>query len=136
MGTFLSFEEDLKPLAPKMTVEEANIIVADVEAFAVAEAPCIIEYGFPYSEVVRGILRQAALRWHRAGEGAVTTTTGSAGPFSKSTTFDTRARGEGRLYPQEIQRLRRLCRDWQSGQRRGRKAFTVLPGGGFVSSVR
>lgn len=127
MGTFLQFS-DLSPLAPSLTEAEAAIIIEDVEAQAVEAAPCILEDGFPYAPSIKSILRQAALRWHRTGGSGVTTVQASRGPYSQSTTIDTRSSGEGRLWPSEAKRLQALCRRWKQGETGRRKAFTILPG--------
>lgn len=123
MGQFLEFS-DLSPLAPNMTEAQANIYIADVEAQAIAEAPCIAEPGSPHGAAVKGILRQAVLRWARAGEGGVTQEQFTAGPFSQGTSFDTRQYGGGRLVAGEVNRLRALCR---GGRGAGRQAFHIVP---------
>lgn len=128
MGQFLTFT-DLTALASTLTEGAAAIIIDDLEAQAVEEAACITDPAFPYADQVRGILRQAALRWHRAGEGGIATQSLSSGPFGMTTGLDTRSTGEGRLYPSEVRRLQRLCRRWKEGDGPRRKAFTIMPGG-------
>lgn len=125
MGIFL-VHSDLAPIAPKLTVDEANIYIDDVEASAVVEAPCIIDADFPHTDAVKGILRQAVLRWHRAGDGSLSSEQQSAGPFQHTLAFDSRTRGEGRLLAGEVHRLRALCRQWKASTG-GRKAFSVMP---------
>ncbi len=125
MGTFLSFA-DLSGLAPDLTEATANLYIADVEALAAVDAPCIIEIDFPYRDAVKAILRQAVLRWHRAGEGGVVSQQQTAGPFGQSTSYDKSA-GLGRLWPSEVRQLQALCRQWKQEQGGRRKAFTVLP---------
>lgn len=102
-----------------------NIYIADVWAQAVIEAPCLASgtLGLEKAEAAKAILRQAVLRWIRAGEGGVTTTQETAGPFSHSTTYDRSVRGEGRLFDAEIRRLQKLC----PAVRAGRKAFSIMP---------
>ena len=128
MGAYLDFA-DLSPLAPNLTEAEADVIIADIEGKATIEAPCIMEHDFPeqYRASVKAILRQAALRWHRAGEGGISAETMASGPFSRTQSFDTRSTGEGRLWPSEVRELQRLCRLWRGDGGR-RKAFTVVPG--------
>lgn len=126
MATFLQFG-DLSPLAPGLTEDVATIFIEDIEAQAVEAAPCIVEDDFPHRASVKSILRQAALRWHRTGGGGLTSVQASRGPFSQSTTIDTRNSGEGRLYPSEVRRIQALCRRWKHGEAGRRKAFTVLP---------
>lgn len=126
-GRYLEFS-DLSPLAPSLTEAAAEIHITDVEAQAVAEAPCLADpAGLTVDQVaaVQSILRQAVLRWHRAGEGGLSSVQQTAGPFSTSESFDTRSHGEGRLYAGEVRRLKALCRGAGAGPRR--KAFTVAP---------
>lgn len=125
MGTFLSFE-DVSPLTPSLTREQADIYIEDVEAHARLEAPCIVSDDFAHHGAVRAILRQAVLRWARAGDGSVASEQTTIGPWGKSLTFDTRASGGGRLYPTEVQQLRALCRDEAVTTSR-RRARTVFP---------
>lgn len=124
MARFLQFS-DLSPLAPSLTQAEADIYIEDVEAQAAVEAPCILDDGFEHEAAVRSILRQAVLRWHRAGEGGLASKQQAAGSFSLTDTIDTRSHGEGRLYAGEVRRLKALCRVSTSGGRR--RAFTVAP---------
>lgn len=125
MGQFLNLN-DLTPLAPNMTEAQADVYIEDVEARALLVAPCIAEAAFEHGSAVRSILRQAVLRWHRAGEGGVTTHQQNAGPFGQMHVYDSRSSGSGRLYPNEIRDLQQLCR-LHSGIGKGRKAFTVAP---------
>ena len=133
MVTFLEFS-DLSPLAPGLTETVATIIIDDIEAKALLEAPCIEEVDFPelYKPLVKAILRRAALRWARAGEGGLSAETLASGPFSRTQSIDTRSSGEDRLWPSEIKELQKLCRLWKGAPTGRRKAFTVLPGRGRV----
>lgn len=126
MGIFLTFDVDLSPLAPSMTQAQAHIYIADIEARAVVEAPCIEEGTFKHADAVKAILRAAVLRRHDAKNGGVTTDQQSAGPFSQSHTFDPAVRSNGSLTKNEVRQLRDLCRRHQ-GIGSGRKAFTVAP---------
>lgn len=125
MGLFLTFA-DLSPLAPAMTEEQANIYIEDVESQATVVAPCLLDPEFNHEGAARSILRQAILRWHRAGEGGLTTHQQNAGPFGQMHVYDTRSGGGGRLYPTEIRDLQKLCR-LHAGIGSGRKASTVAP---------
>lgn len=127
-GRFLKYS-DLSPLAPSMTEEEAVIHITDVEAQALGQngAPCLRTATLDEdtrAEVV-SILRQAVLRWHRAGEGAVASTQATAGSFNQTTTVDTRARGGGRLYETELRQLRKLCTSGTDAP--PRQAYTIRP---------
>lgn len=124
MGLFLDFA-DLSPLAPSLAEDEADIYIEDIEAQAADVAPCIIDPMFPHHASVKSILRQAVLRWHRAGEGGLSSQQQSAGSFSFTNSFDNRTRGEGRLLVGEEDRLRRLCKAGRASG--GRKAFSVTP---------
>lgn len=119
--------EDIAPLVGEpVDWEVIDIYISDVWAQAVAEAPCLSgALSAEKAAAAKAILRQAVLRWWRAGEGGVTTTQETAGPFSQSTTFAAATRGEGRLFDGEIKRLQRLCVD--AGTTRGRKAFSIMP---------
>lgn len=108
-----------------MTADVAEIYIADVEAQATAEAPCIVGDDFPHKQAAKAILRQAVLRWYRAGDGGVSAQQDTAGMFSRSVTFDSRRYGEGRLTDSEVRRLRALCRSGVAAP--GRRAFTVAP---------
>ena len=130
MGAFLTVA-DLQ--RGNLTEVDANEIIADLEALARIEAPCIGDSTFFEADAVKAILRQAALRWARAGEGGVTASNLNSGPFGMNNTFDTRVSGEGRLWPSEIRQLQKLCKIHSGGVRTGRKAFTVRPGAGIVS---
>ena len=116
--------EDLLPLAPGADVTRLGTIIADVEAKAIVAAPCItgIIDGAKLDALV-ATLRQAALRWHVAGDGETVTRQESAGPMGYSLTTSPAQRGAGRLYDSEVRELRELC---GSTARRGR-AFSVRP---------
>lgn len=117
--------EDVAPLTTTSPMV-LSIYIEDVWAQAVVEAPCLASPTLPdhLKDAAKAILRQAVLRWARAGDGGVTTEQKTAGPFSQTTTFA--ARGEGRLFPQEVTRLQKLCLT-HSAAGSSRKAFTVRP---------
>jgi hypothetical protein len=124
MGRFLQFS-DLSPLAPSLTQAQADLYIDDIEAQAEVEAPCIVADGFEHGAAVKSILRQAVLRWHRAGEGGVASEQNTTGSFTHTQSLDTRTFGEGRLFTGEVRRLKALCRTSSTGGRR--RAFTVAP---------
>lgn len=126
MGVFL-IAEDIVRRAEGLTLADAEEIVSDLEALATLEAPCLSDPTFANRDAVRAILRQAALRWHKAATGVVASDQMTSGPFSFMQTMDTRNTGEGQLWPAEVRKLRKLCRI-HSGTTSGRKAFTVIPG--------
>lgn len=116
--------DDLLPLAPGADVERLKIIIKDVEAKAIQAAPCIkgISDGDAIASLI-ATLRQAALRWHLAGDAEATTQQENAGPMGYSLTTTPAQRGAGRLYDSEIREIRDLC----GPLRRGRRAFSVAP---------
>ena len=121
---------DVLPLHPGLTAEVATLLISDVEAQAIGAAPCLAavaeDVASPAHAQVVSILRQAVLRWARAGDGGITTEQKTADVFSHSVTFDSRTRGEGRLLEGERRQLREICRNLAGGGRR-RQAFTVMP---------
>lgn len=126
MGLFLVFD-DLSPLAPDLAEDKAEILISDVEGKVLIAAPCLAEVAElpPWVvSAVQSLVRQAVLRWHRAGEGGLSAETVASGPFSRTQSYDTR--GEGRLWPSEVRELQHLCRILNGGGSR-RKAFTILP---------
>lgn len=118
--------DDLTPIMGDADWGVVQVYLDDVWAQAVDAAPCLAEDAFPPEKqaVARSILRQAVLRWWRAGEGGVTTEQQTAGPFSQSTTYERTVRGEGRLFDGEIRRLQKLCPAVTTSRR---KAFTIQP---------
>ena len=109
MGTYLQ-PADLTPFADIPEAKAAEMI-ADAEAWAVVAAPCLATPEFQadvsMSAAARAVLRQAILRWHDAGTGAVTQTV--SGPHSQS--VDTRQTRKGMFWPSEISQLQALCSD-------------------------
>lgn len=132
MGIFLQ-PSDVTAGTGGPSADQAELLIKDVEALALLEAPCLSEPTFAYLNAARAILRQAVLRWHRAGDGGVQSDQMSSGPFSFGQTFDTRVMGEGQLLAREIRQLQRLCKLHNGGARvPGRRAFTVRPGKGVL----
>lgn len=129
MGTFLT-PEDVQPLAPNAPTDVLEIQISDVEGAALEAAPCLANPAFQvdYHDRVKGILRQAVLRWVRAGDGGLSSEQMTSGPFSMTQSFDTRTSGEGRLLAGEVRRLQALCRQFSNETSSRRKAFTIRPG--------
>ena len=123
MGIWLN-PQDLALLAPSADVERLGVLIEDIEAQAIMHAPCIVNLVGDAASfaAVKSILRQAALRWHVAGDGEVTTQSETVGPASYSVTTSPARRGAGRLYDNEVQDLRNLC-----GGGRRRRAFSLRP---------
>lgn len=100
--------EDLRPFA-NIPPDRAMAMITDAEADAAIVAPCLSLPTFAAQPrlvaALRAVLRQAVLRWHEAGSGAVQQT--SIGPFSES--VDTRLPRRGMFWPSEIERLQELC---------------------------
>lgn len=122
-GSMLLAFSDVEPLLPSdVSAVAVMIYIEDVTAMALAEAPCLSGPLEPHvAAAVKSILRQAVLRWHRSGEGGVSSVQETAGPFSQTVSYS--SSGGGRLYPSELTALRRLC----PGGTGGRKAFSVRP---------
>ena len=104
MAAFLTLD-DLRVFAPDIPAAKGVQLIADATALAEMVAPCIAEVGFTSTAAVRAILREAILRRHEAGSGAVQTQT--AGPFSQ--TLDTRNERRVLFWPSEIAQLQSLC---------------------------
>ena len=122
MGTWLD-PQDLALLAPGADVERLGVLIEDIEAQAIMHAPCIVNLmDGAQIAAIKSILRQAALRWHVAGDGEVTTQSETVGPASYSVTTSPARKGAGRLYDNEVQDLRNLC-----GGGRRRRAFSLRP---------
>lgn len=81
MASFLKVT-DVQPLAPDVEEAVLNIYIEDVEADALSEAPCIADPDFPHKEALKGLLRQAVLRWAKLGEGQRTSYSATAGSFN------------------------------------------------------
>lgn len=104
MATFLTVD-DLLLFVPDMNPARAQQMIDDATALAVLAAPCIDDVGFANSAAVKAILRDAILRRHEAGSGALQQQ--SAGPFAA--TYDTRQERRGLFWPSEIRQLQSLC---------------------------
>lgn len=125
--------DDLEVMGCMLAPEVANAMIDDLEAQVLEVCEELLDPAHPYAASVKAILRQAALRWHRAGEGGLSSQQMASGPFSFTQSYDTRTSGQGRLYPSEVQRLRALCRaGQQQGAPTGRRASTYLPGRGIL----
>ena len=113
----------LADLTPFAAIEEtkAQAMIDTALARAARVAPCIRDETLSddNAEAAKGIVRDAILRWHDSGSGAVTQQT--AGPFSQ--TVDTRAPRRGLFLPSEEEELRAICRDHNGEERAG--AFNV-----------
>lgn len=134
MGTYLQ-PADLTPFADIPEAKAAEMI-ADAEAWAVVAAPCLATSDFQadtsMSAAARAVLRQAILRWHDAGAGAVTQTV--SGPHSQS--VDTRQTRKGMFWPSEISQLRDLCATFTGASTSG-KAFSIdtTPPGAYTAAA-
>ena len=107
---------DLTPFAKTPIPEaKAQAMIDDALAIAATVAPCILTEDFAYAAAAKAYLREAILRWHDAGTGAVTQVT--TGPFSQTT--DDRSPRRGMFWPSEITGLQRLCASGNGG------AFTI-----------
>lgn len=105
--------EDLLPFA-EIPSAKAAAMIADALAMATLVAPCIAEDDFAAGKAAaaKAILRGAILRWHEAGQGALSQQ--NVGPFGA--TFDTRQPRRGMFWPSEIESLQKLCRTETGGR--------------------
>ena len=112
--------DDLAPFAT-IDVVKAQAMIDTALARAARVAPCVRDetLSVDNSEAAKGIIRDAVLRWHDSGNGAVTQQT--AGPFSQS--VDTRAPRRGLFWPSEVDELQAICRDHSGEDKAG--AFSV-----------
>lgn len=99
----LTFNSKLDPAA-------VEILISDGLALAEMAAPCIVEDDFQYAGAAAAIIRSAVLRWAESGSGAVTSQSQTAGPYSKTTSFDTRQARRSLFFPSEITELQKLCK--------------------------
>lgn len=122
----LPFPSDIRPYLDDPTSVSDETLAARIKVVwvkAALVAPCIEDPAFPYSDEVEAILGPVVARFVRAGVGGVTTHQQTAGPFSESTTFESRF-GD-RLTLDEKLELDALCKKWR-GTRRSR-AFSITP---------
>ena len=122
--------EDLAPFA---TIDpgKAEAMIEDAEAMAALAAPCILDDGFhdrpELMAALKAILRRAIVRWHDAGNGAVTQF--GAGPFQQTV-----AQGQNMprnlFWPSEVEQLRDLCAAFNNAGSDGAFAVDTAPGWG------
>src|SRR5699024_1439375 len=118
--------EDLAPFAD-IDPAKAEAMIADAIAMARRIAPCIDDPEFDAADAAKAILRGAILRWEDSGSGALASKQESAGPFSQTTSFDTRQVRRNLFWPSEIDALKELCAGGSEG------AFSVDTAPAFVS---
>lgn len=99
---------DLTPFA-EIPQDRAEAMIEDAMATAGVVAPCIEDSGFEHAAAAKAIIRGAILRWHEAGAGGVTQQQVNSGPFSQSTSIDSRTERRGMFWPSEIEQLQALC---------------------------
>lgn len=132
MVMFLKLD-DLTPFDPNINSDKAAAMIEDAEAQAMIIAPCIADLDETADalkwKAVRGILRQALLRWNDAGSGAISTTQQGAGPFQQMTTVDTSKIRIGAFWPSEIERLQNICK---SDADKGAFSIDTAPGTGSL----
>ena len=121
----LLFNKDLDPAI-------VAILIKDGLAMARQVAPCIDEEDFPYTDAAVAIIRGAVIRWAESGPGGVASEARTAGPFSVSTSFDTRQTRRSLFFPSEIRELEALCKTHR-GQ--GIGAIDTLPDIGAAHCV-
>ncbi len=109
--------EDLLPFA-EIPSAKATAMIEDALAMAALVAPCITDDDFDAGKAAaaKAILRGAILRWHEAGQGALSQRQQTAGPFSEAQMFDTRQPRRAMFWPSEIEALERLCRTETGGR--------------------
>lgn len=125
MGQFIS-RDDLEPFA-EIDPAKAEAMIEDAEGLALAHAPGIAATGFPHRAAVKAILREAILRRHDAGSGAIVSQTETRGSMSLSQTIDTSQPRKPILWPSDIKLLKDLCKKTDV------KAFSIdtVPQGRF-----
>ncbi len=98
--------EDLDPFAT-IPPDRAAAMIADAQALARRFAPCLAVDPVPpdVAAAAKAVLRDAILRWHDAGSGAVRSKT--VGPFGQ--TVDTRQSRRPRFEDDEVALLAGLC---------------------------
>lgn len=108
--------EDLLPFA-EIPSAKATAMIEDALAMASVVAPCITASDFDAAKAAaaKAILRGAILRWHEAGQGALSQHQQNVGPFGETQMFDTRQPRRGLFWPSEIQQLEKLCRTETGG---------------------
>lgn len=114
MGFSISVE-DLIVFNPDLDPKMGEILIKDGMALARRVAPCIDDDDFPFADAAVAIIRGAILRWADSGSGALSSDAKTAGPFSQTTTYDTRQQRRTLFYPSEISELQKLCMDANSG---------------------
>ena len=118
-------------LAPFATIPEdqATAMIEDALAMAVLAAPCLSDGQLDpkYAAAAKAVIRGAILRWHEAGNGALTQRQQTAGPFSQNESYDTRSQRRGMFWPSEIAQLQDICR--QAGDVTPNAAFSFRLGG-------
>ena len=123
--------DDLTPFA---TIEAAKAVamIADVEARALAAAPCLATIDLEDAEnalklaQVKAVLRSVILRWNDVGSGARQSVSEQVGPFSRTEGFGSLG-SRPLLTPQEIAELRDVC---AGATTTPRAAYTVDMAGG------
>lgn len=106
---------DLQIFNPELDPDMAEILIRDGMALARRVAPCLDDEAFPFADAAAAIIRGAILRWADSGSGALASDSKTAGPFSQTTTYDTRQQRRTLFYPSEITELQKLCMDANSG---------------------
>lgn len=119
MGRWLD-PADLSPMATDATVEQLDIIIADLEAQALLLVPCLEQIPGAMSAAVVSVLRPIALQWQAAGYGR-SVTQETVGSMSYSVTVGG-GRRSGKIYGDDLAKLRGLC-----GSSRRRRVFSVVP---------
>ena len=101
---------DLAVFDPDIEEERAEAMIATVWARARTVAPCLasddVELSPDQFEVVKGIVRDAVLRWSDVGTGVTKSRT--AGDYAES--YDAGAGRSGLFRPDEIHELQNVCR--------------------------
>jgi hypothetical protein len=119
--------DDLTPFASNITPEKASAMIATAMARAARVAPCIREDALSddNAEAAKGVIRDAILRWHEAGSGALASQT--VGPFGMTT--DSRQQRKALFWPSEIDELQAICADHNEIEAPSSGAFSIRPSG-------
>lgn len=115
---------DLEPFAD-IPAAKAQAMIDTAMARAARVAPCIRDetLSADNSEAAKGVIRDAVLRWHEAGSGAITQQT--AGPFSQA--INTQIPRRGLFWPSEVDELQAICRDHNGEGKAGAFSVDTVP---------
>lgn len=109
---------------------KAQKMIDSAVARAARVAPCILDDTLSVSngEAAKGVIRDAILRWHDSGSGALSQRSQQAGAFGLQESYDTRQRRQSLFWPAEIEELEAICRDHTGAETSGVFSIDTAPG--------